>query len=141
MNAAFSSRFRFPAIRFSRVPAARPAHEFNNALTIIVAHTDLLKLQQPDDVTAKKYLANIMSSVDRMSALTRQMLAYARGGKYYPRRASLNDFVQNALALIRESIDPAVTLATELQDDVIIVEGTLFRTLNGDCAKRSAAID
>jgi PAS domain S-box-containing protein len=98
------------------------AHEFNNALTIIVAHADLLKLQQPDDDTTTKYLDNITTSVDRMSGLTRQMLAYARGGKYYPRCASLNDFVQHALALIRKSIDPAVTIAAEPQDDVIVVE-------------------
>jgi len=98
------------------------AHEFNNALTIIVAHADLLKLQQPGDATAKKYLANIMTSVDRMSGLTRQMLAYARGGRYYPRITSLNDFVQNALSSIRKSKDPAITIETELQDDVIVVE-------------------
>jgi len=98
------------------------AHEFNNALMPIVAYADLLKLKRPKSIIIEKYVDNVMTSVDRMSDLTQQMLAYARGGKYYPRLASLNDFVQNALAVIRDSIDPAIKVVTEMQNDVALIE-------------------
>jgi len=98
------------------------AHEFNNALTVIVAHADLLKLDRPEDITIEKYLANIMVSVDRMTELIKQMLGYARGGNYYPKSASLNDFVNNAYALIRKSLDPAIRVESEFQDDVMAVD-------------------
>lgn len=98
------------------------AHEFNNALSVIVGNIDLLKLEQPQNSPIEKYVDQISTSSVRMAALTNQMLAYARGGKYFLQSVSLNDFVQNALAVIRHSLNPVIKVITELQDDVAQVE-------------------
>ena len=98
------------------------AHEFNNALANIVGYVELMKLNQPEHFEVKQFANKIMASANRMTSLTDQILAFARGGKYWPRFASLNEFVQNELSLIRPSLDPAIEVITELQDDVILVE-------------------
>jgi PAS domain S-box-containing protein len=98
------------------------AHEFNNALSVIVANIDLLRSEQPDNIHIQKHADDITTSTARMADLTKQMLAYARGGKYWLQSVSLNDIVQNALSLIRHSLNPAIEVITELQNDVASVE-------------------
>ena len=58
------------------------AHQFNNALFVITATTDLLEMQVPNDEMTSEYFDSIKKSTGRMTQLTRQLLAYARGGKY-----------------------------------------------------------
>jgi two-component system, cell cycle sensor histidine kinase and response regulator CckA len=98
------------------------AHEYNNALANIVGYVQLMKLNQPKHVEVEQFADKIMASAQRMSSLTDQILAFARGGKYWPRSASLNEFVQNEFSLIRPSLQPEIEVITELQDDVILVE-------------------
>ena len=56
------------------------AHQFNNALFVITATTDLLELQVPKEEITSEYIASIKKSTARMTKLTGQLLAYARGG-------------------------------------------------------------
>jgi signal transduction histidine kinase len=88
----------------------------------VIGHVDLIRSEQTDHTHLEEYTDNIMKSAERMTALTKQMLAYARGGKYAPRFACLNDFVREAFVAIRYSLPPVVKIATELQDDAAMVE-------------------
>ncbi|MFH1954304.1 MAG: ATP-binding protein [Pseudomonadota bacterium] len=55
-------------------------------------------------------------------ALTSQLLAYARGGKYNPQTMSLSNFVEGALPIIQYTLDPDIRVETDLPLHVMNVE-------------------
>jgi len=98
------------------------AHEFNNALFGIMGNLYLLQMDTPKNARAVKYLGKMKLSAERISNLTNQLLAYARGGKYHPEIISLNDFVTRTLPLITHTVDPPVRVETDLASDICTVE-------------------
>jgi len=98
------------------------AHQFNNALTPIIGHIDLLKMKHGEDENTKKSLKDMKKSGHHMAHLTSQLLAYAEGGKYNPQVLSLSDFVEASLPLIQHTFDPAVRVETDLPLDVMNVK-------------------
>jgi PAS domain S-box-containing protein len=101
------------------------AHQFNNALFVIEATTDLLEMQVPKEEVTSEYIASIKKSTARMTQLTRQLLAYARGGKYEVKDISLRVLVRNALPLLQHTLDPAIYIETHLADDILKTKGDL----------------
>jgi PAS domain S-box-containing protein len=98
-----SERVRAEAVlrRASRLEVAATlaggiAHDINNLMTAVMGNAELLSLNlnRPD---ASHMLTAISRSAGRASELAQQMLAFARGGKYQPRRMDLNDAIQQAL--------------------------------------------
>ncbi|UCG11418.1 MAG: hypothetical protein JSU72_12820 [Deltaproteobacteria bacterium] len=98
------------------------AHEFNNALSEITVTVDLLEIDLQVDVDPRKSVEAIKTSVRRMANLTNQLLAYAGGGKYHPRNILLNDFLQLAQPLVQYTIDPDISVETDLQRDIFAVQ-------------------
>jgi two-component system, cell cycle sensor histidine kinase and response regulator CckA len=101
------------------------AHQFNNALFVIVATTDLLEMQVPNDEMTSEYFDSIKKSTARMTQLTRQLLAYARGGKYEVKDISLSVLVRNTLPLLQHTLDPSIHVETKLSDDILKTKGDL----------------
>jgi len=99
------------------------AHQFNNSLMWITGNIELLEMDFPDDEEIHKYVAPMKDSVRRMAHLSNQLLAYAQGGKYQPKIILLSDFVEDTLSLLRQSIDPAIRIETDLQADAFYIEG------------------
>jgi PAS domain S-box-containing protein len=101
------------------------AHQFNNALFVIVATTDLLEMQVPSDEMTSEYFDSIKKSTARMTQLTRQLLAYARGGKYEVKNISLSVLVRNSLPLLQHTLDPSIHVETNLPGDILKTKGDL----------------
>ncbi|MGA9538674.1 MAG: response regulator [Desulfobacterales bacterium] len=101
------------------------AHQFNNALFVIVATTDLLEMQVPKDEMTSEYFASIRKSTGRMTQLTRQLLAYARGGKYEVKDISLSVLVRKTLPLLQHTLDPSISVETSLPGDILKTKGDL----------------
>ncbi len=101
------------------------AHQFNNALFVIMATTDLLELQVPKEEITSEYIASIKKSTARMTKLTSRLLAYARGGKYEVKDISLSKFVRNTLPLLQHTLDPSIQVETDLPDDILKTRGDL----------------
>jgi two-component system cell cycle sensor histidine kinase/response regulator CckA len=101
------------------------AHQFNNALFVIMATTDLLELQVPKEEITSEYIASIKKSTARMTKLTGRLLAYARGGKYEVKDISLSKFVRNTLPLLQHTLDPSIQVETDLPDDILKTRGDL----------------
>lgn len=78
--------------------AAGIAHDFNNSLTVVLGNAELLKLRLKDDEICSKFSGQIIESVQKMSGLTRQLLAYAKGGKYSSEELDLVKMIQQAVA-------------------------------------------
>ena len=98
------------------------AHEFNNALSSITAHTGLLEMEYHEDEKIMGYAKAMKQSAHRMARLTRQLLAYSREGSYNPQTRSLTNFVEGALSIIQHLIDPDIRVETDLPLDVMNVE-------------------
>ncbi|MFZ1200727.1 MAG: response regulator [Desulfobacterales bacterium] len=101
------------------------AHQFNNALFVIVATTDLLEMQVPKEEITSEYFDSIKKSTARMTQLTRQLLAYARGGKYEVTDISLSVLVRNTLPLLQHTLDPSISVETNLPGDILKTKGDL----------------
>jgi signal transduction histidine kinase len=98
------------------------AHEFNNALCVVIPNIDLLKTKLPDNEEINKYTQPIQSSAQRMAHLTSQLLAYARGGKYRPQQISLNNLVRDTLPFMKHLIKAGIVVETDLAEDSCYVE-------------------
>jgi signal transduction histidine kinase len=98
------------------------AHQFNNALSGILGNIELLKHDFPDDEVLDKYVESMKTSVRRMTQLTGQLLAYARGGKYESRIFSLHDFILKTLPSLLHDMLPEIRVVTDLQGDLTLVK-------------------
>ncbi|MFW6098992.1 MAG: two-component system sensor histidine kinase NtrB [Thermodesulfobacteriota bacterium] len=98
------------------------AHQFNNALSVVSASMDLLELGLDGDAENKKYIDGVKEAVQKMTGLTSQLLAYARGGKYFVRIISLNRFVSEVLPAILPGFSSSIQVETDLSPEVLPVE-------------------
>ncbi len=120
------------------------AHQFNNALTAVVGNIELLQLDYAHDENLNRYLEPVLESAARMTEWTRQLLAYAEGGKYRPQTVSLAGFINETLPLLRHSIDQRIDLVADLEEVDCLVHIDLAQmqmVLSSIVANASEAID
>jgi signal transduction histidine kinase len=101
------------------------AHNFNNALVGISGSIDLLEMELEDNETVMKFARPMRSSVRRMTNLTNQLLAYARGGKYQPKNISLKPFIDAARSLLQYSIGTNVQIKIDLPSQPLHIEADM----------------
>jgi signal transduction histidine kinase len=94
------------------------AHEFNNALAAFVGSIDLLEMELSGSEGISPYTEAMRTSARRMTRATRQLLAYAGGGKYQERIVSLNNFIENTLPHLKHTINPSISISTNLLKDL-----------------------
>jgi len=90
------------------------AHEFNNLLTIISGHSELMleRLGKLDPL--RKGLEQIYQASDRAAALTRQLLAFSRKQMVEPKVLDLNQVVRNMEGMIRHLTGEDIHIVTAL---------------------------
>lgn len=69
------------------------AHNFNNILMNIQGRVSLIKMDKAPTHEDIKHLTSIESAVQRAVTLTRQLLAFARGGEYRASSTNLNTLI------------------------------------------------
>ena len=120
------------------------AHEFNNALIGITGNIELLKMDLPDYQPMDEYLKPMLASAHRMARLTKQLLAYAKGGKYRTCVISLNELIEETIMLTKHKISPTVRLETDIPSDEFYIEADLIQmqmVLSAIVANADEAID
>jgi len=75
------------------------AHDFNNLLMAIQGRTSLMKLETEHTHPSFEHLQQIEICIQKASQLTKQLLGFARGGKYEIKPTDLNDSVENSAQL------------------------------------------
>ena len=98
------------------------AHEFNNALTVICGKIEMLQMDYGDDSRMVAYIDAFNASTRRMVNLTRQLLAYARGGPCQPRKIFWKRFVAETVSAMGMDIDPGIVVVTKFEEDQAWVE-------------------
>jgi PAS domain S-box-containing protein len=97
------------------------AHDFNNLLMAIQGNISLLMLNKEAHHRDTTYLKNIETAVQRASELTRQIVGFARGGKYEARITDLNQVLAKTADMFGRS-KKEITVHTHLQRDLWPVE-------------------
>lgn len=98
------------------------AHQFNNALTGITGNIGLLEMDLPDDHNFTRNINDMKASAHKMVHLTKQLLAYAQGGRYHLQTTPIREFLVNTLALLEHTLKPSVRLETDLPLDLMQVQ-------------------
>jgi PAS domain S-box-containing protein len=98
------------------------AHQFNNALFVIIGCIELLEEELLDDRNLKEYVETIKNSAERMAILSGQLLTYSEGGKYQPRIISMNRLLKNSLPILDHLIDLELSIETDFSKDDLNVE-------------------
>lgn len=97
------------------------AHDFNNILTGIQGNAVLMQMQFGPEHPHYLRLARIEEQVKRGANLTRQLLGFARGGKYEVKTICLNDLIRKIAPIFfepRKEIEPEY----QLEESVFPVE-------------------
>ena len=76
------------------------AHEFNNILTSILGNAELLGVRLDESDSNKKQADAIIAGTEQLADLTGQLLAYAKGGKYFNQSIPLNEQIDDTVHLI-----------------------------------------
>ena len=91
------------------------AHQFNNALAVIAGNVELLEYDYRHDARMENYARPITNAAGRMTQLTNQLLAYAKGGKYKEQPNDLGSVAETTLSLIKHIIPSEISMQRFLQ--------------------------
>jgi two-component system cell cycle sensor histidine kinase/response regulator CckA len=87
------------------------AHDFNNVLTAIIGHCDLMLMRHTPGDSDYDDIQQIKSNSNRAASLTRQLLAFSRQQTLRPQVLQLPDVVSEVSALLKRLLGENVTLA------------------------------
>jgi PAS domain S-box-containing protein len=88
------------------------AHDFNNILAAILGNVKMAT-EKTSDEKVLKYLSRIKAVSERASALTQQLLGFARQGKYEVTAVDLRDCVCNVVEMLEHTIDKRIEVVVE----------------------------
>jgi len=88
------------------------AHDFNNILAAILGNVKMAT-EKTSDEKVLKYLSRIKAASERVSALTQQLLGFARQGKYELAPVDLRDCVCNVVEMLEHTIDKRIEVVVE----------------------------
>jgi len=105
------------------------AHDLNNVLSGIVSYPELLLLDLPEDSRLRKPIKTIEKSGHRAVAIVEDLLTVARGVATKKEPLNLNDIIREYLQSPEfhkfKEYHPAVTIRTNLDNDLLNVAGSL----------------
>jgi CheY-like chemotaxis protein len=97
------------------------AHDFNNLLMGIQGHSFLMLMDIPSDHPHTSHLKEIEEIVRSGASLTRQLLGFAKGGKYEVKPTVLNDLIRKSSEMFGRT-KKEIQIHHQYEEDVWIVE-------------------
>lgn len=89
------------------------AHDFNNILTAIIGHCDLMLMRHTPGDSDYDDIQHIKSNSNRAAGLTRQLLAFSRQQTLRPQVLQLPDVVSEVSHLLKRLLGETVTLVVK----------------------------
>ncbi|MCP3871709.1 MAG: hypothetical protein GY699_00925 [Desulfobacteraceae bacterium] len=86
------------------------AHQFNNPISIITGHIDMIKMDYPELKRLNLYIKQMSNSTKKMNHLTSSLLAYARGGKYHEQNILISEFVLKNIEKFKHDLPLMLTM-------------------------------
>jgi len=97
------------------------AHDFNNVLTAIVGYTGMARAALPPNHAAVADLDEVRRAAERASALTRQLLAFARKQIIQPQLVSINQLLDGVEPMLKPLIGEDIVLTVLTASDLWLV--------------------
>jgi two-component system cell cycle sensor histidine kinase/response regulator CckA len=94
------------------------AHDFNNALSIILTYAQLLATQLREDEPMRRDVAEIVRSAEQAARLTRQLLMFSRRQVLQVRSLDLNETLTTMHRMLERLIGEDVELSTVTARDL-----------------------
>ena len=94
------------------------AHDFNNQLTVILGHTNLVQMQLENNEELKELVAPIEQAARHSMDLCQQMLSFAGRGKIQVNQVNLTQLIQESAGLLKIAATRKAQLVFELHADV-----------------------
>jgi two-component system, cell cycle sensor histidine kinase and response regulator CckA len=98
------------------------AHDFNNLLMGIQGRASLAMMGLEPSRPAREHLRGIEEYVRSAAELTRQLLSFARGGRYEAKPTNLNEIVRQSVKMFGRT-KKEINIYPKYQQDIWIVEG------------------
>ena len=89
------------------------AHDFNNILTAIIGHCDLMLMRHSPGDSDYDDIQQIRANSNRAAALTRQLLAFSRQQTLRPQVLQLPDVISEVSNLLKRLLGETVTLTVK----------------------------
>lgn len=116
------------------------AHNFNNALTSLIGHTELAMTALPDNHAVFTDLQRIRKSAQRVANLTQQMLTFSRHQPIQPKILNLNHLIATVESLLEQLVTDPIQLEISLKPDLMAIRADpnqikqlLFNLLSNSC--------
>jgi PAS domain S-box-containing protein len=90
------------------------ASDFNNIFGLILSQTSYLKMILEPGVKIYPYVESIEEATTRAVELTKQLLAFARAGKYEIGPVNVNTIVEESLRAVQAILDSNIIVQTQL---------------------------
>ena len=97
------------------------AHDFNNLLMAVQGNASLIMAAAKDNKIVLEKAASIEKCVERGADLTKQLLGFARGGKYIARPCNINRIIDASLVMFSRA-HKELTIDTDFDGDIFSVE-------------------
>ncbi len=88
------------------------AHDFNNMLTAIMGHSQLMRMRMTPQDPAVRDAEEIEKAANRAASLTRQLLAFSRQQVLQPKIVDLNHLISELDKMLRRLIGANIDLVT-----------------------------
>ncbi len=98
-------------------------HEFNNILTAIMGHAELLVEDLPQKTDSHQSAHIIRREAERARQLTQRLLGLSSQRQFVPTPLSVNDLVRESVALLKPTYGERIHLRCRLTDQEDIVRG------------------
>ncbi|MBA4392864.1 MAG: hypothetical protein C0407_04860 [Desulfobacca sp.] len=99
------------------------AHDFNNLLGGILGYASFVKKKMSIQDPLYPSVNSIERSAQQAAELTKQLLGFARRGKYQVKPINFNALIQELVHLLERTIDKRIALEVELDPYLHLIEG------------------
>lgn len=91
------------------------AHDFNNQLAGIMGFAEIISDNLDKKSELYLYSMKIITQVERAGSLTRQLLAFARKGKYQQIIINLHSLIEEVITILERSLPKSIEMKRELE--------------------------
>ena len=99
------------------------AHDFNNLLGGILGYASFAKKKMSPKDPLYHSLNSIERSATQAAELTKQLLGFARRGKYQVKPINCNALIQDLTRFLKRTMDKRINLKVELDPHLHLIEG------------------
>ena len=99
------------------------AHDFNNILVGIMGYAELLNIKFQDETSSEGKAAKVIfKSAQRAANLTKQLLGFARGGKYNLVNFNVDDTIEDIIKVSDKIFEKKISVKFDFAEDIKIIK-------------------